>query len=154
MDDLTFAGEQGVLNIRVAAIIEDNGRFLISQWDDGKESLVGGRVKLGESTEQALIREILEETGMRVQQATLRAVVENFFVADSFKVHELLFIYSVDATGSLDEGAIDFESQQITWISEEELHRLTPRVIAQITQSEQQGVLHYLSRYWKQDHQE
>lgn len=145
MDDLTFEVNNGLLNIRVAAIIEDNGRYLISRWPDGQESLVGGRVKFGESTEEALIREISEETGMTAQRVILRAIVENFFVADSVNVHELLFIYYVDTAGSLDESAIDFESQQIFWIGEGDLNRLAPSVIAQIIQSEQQGVLHYVS---------
>lgn len=61
----------------VAAVIRDkDGRYLIGQrrsdqWMAGYWCFVGGKVESGESLEQAVAREVLEETGVRVTVGTL-----------------------------------------------------------------------------------
>lgn len=55
------------LTIRVAVyalIIKDNKILLTHQWDG--YSLAGGGIKKGETAEEAIIREVYEETGLRI----------------------------------------------------------------------------------------
>ncbi len=54
-----------------AIIIEDNKLLLMRRIKDGSQyfTLVGGRLKEGESVEQALIREVKEETGLTITRA-------------------------------------------------------------------------------------
>jgi 8-oxo-dGTP pyrophosphatase MutT (NUDIX family) len=141
-NDLTLETMDGVLNIRVAAIIEANGLYLVNKWEN-HESLIGGRVKFNESTEYAIIREIYEETGMNVHRMKYRALVENFYEEDGRPVHEFLNIYEVETAEEINENAVDFNHQQLKWVSVDELSKLKPDVLAKIILSEQEGILHY-----------
>lgn len=76
MQDLTVALTGGRLNIRVAAIIRDQDKILVSKWPDGTISLVGGRVAYGETAQAAISREVTEETGLAVKSAQLHAIIE------------------------------------------------------------------------------
>ena len=58
-------------------------------------NLVGGRVKMGESTEQAIKREIKEELGVDADVSLLK-ICENFFNWMGTDVQELLFIYRAE----------------------------------------------------------
>jgi ADP-ribose pyrophosphatase YjhB (NUDIX family) len=65
----------------VGAIITDGtGRLLLIQRghepEEGRWSLPGGRVKPGESDRDALVREVREETGLRVEPGRLVGAVE------------------------------------------------------------------------------
>ena len=65
----------------VGAIITDSaGRLLLIQRghepEAGRWSLPGGRIEPGESDEQALVREIGEETGLHVEPGRLIGAVE------------------------------------------------------------------------------
>lgn len=53
-----------------AVILDEDGRLCVIQRGkapaQGRWSLPGGRVEAGESDEEAIVREVLEETGLRV----------------------------------------------------------------------------------------
>lgn len=60
------------------AIIHRDGKFLVIQRNDGRGvSLPGGLAGWREAEECALRREVTEETGLRVDEATLRTVYQN-----------------------------------------------------------------------------
>ncbi|CAI9414393.1 NUDIX domain-containing protein [Nocardioides sp. T2.26MG-1] len=58
-----------LLNFAVAVIRDDEGRLLLQQRGDRSGDAVwsfcGGAVELGESVEQGVVREVLEETGLK-----------------------------------------------------------------------------------------
>lgn len=62
-----------------AIIIEDNKILVMHRNNEGNEyfTLVGGRVNDGETTEQALQREVMEETGLQVTAADLVFIEEH-----------------------------------------------------------------------------
>lgn len=79
--DITLPIDGGIVNIRVGAIIMHGGKFLMV----GAENVdylysVGGRVQFGETAEEAVVREVFEETGVKMQPERLGFVHENFFV--------------------------------------------------------------------------
>jgi 8-oxo-dGTP diphosphatase len=52
---------------------------LVSKWPDGTMSLVGGRVAIGESTQAAVGREVIEETGLEVKSSQCTCDNRKFF---------------------------------------------------------------------------
>lgn len=60
----------------VAAIVRDqDGRVLVQQQRDGSLSLPAGAVEPGESPSAAVVREVLEETGLHVRPRRIAAVI-------------------------------------------------------------------------------
>ena len=97
--DLCVPCGDGLLNIRVGAIIIRDGRALMvkSIYGDYCYS-VGGRIKFGETAEQAVVREVFEETGYRLSVDRLGYVNEVYFINDNPKdfgkpVYELAFYF-------------------------------------------------------------
>ena len=78
--DLCVKIDKGILNIRVGAIIMKDDKFLMVENDrDDFLYSVGGRIKFGETAEEAVIREVFEETGVKMEIERLGFVHENFF---------------------------------------------------------------------------
>lgn len=83
--DCTFLTDKGKFNYRVGAIITDGKRFLMaSNPNEAREFYysVGGRVKFGEGLEEAMLRELKEETGIDCVLDGLYCMHENFFTDD------------------------------------------------------------------------
>ena len=82
--------------LRVAGLAVNGDRILLhrSVLDDFW-SLPGGRINIGETTESALIREMLEETDVEVGVSRLLWTVENFFEYRGVSFHELGLYYLV-----------------------------------------------------------
>lgn len=94
--DCTFQLPEGKFNYRVGAIILNDCKVLMAKNDgDSYYYSVGGRVKLHESMEQAVLRECREETGISFGIDRLGFIHENFFIEESTKerVHELCMFY-------------------------------------------------------------
>ena len=82
--DMCAVCGDGILNIRVGAIIMKDGKFLMAG-NEGADYLysVGGRLKFGETAEEAVIREVFEETGVKMEIDRLGFIHENYFIGDS-----------------------------------------------------------------------
>ena len=82
--DCTIPIDNGLINIRVGAIIRKGNQFLMVG-NDQQDYLysVGGRVKFGETAEEAVIREVFEETGVEMKVDHLGFIQENFFHGDT-----------------------------------------------------------------------
>ena len=82
--DMCVACDDGILNIRVGAIIMKDGKILMVGNEEGTYLYsVGGRIKFGETTQEAIVREVLEETGVKMEIDRLGFVHENYFYGDS-----------------------------------------------------------------------
>ena len=73
--DCTVAIDNGYINIRVGAIIMKGNKFLMvgNQKDEYLYS-VGGRIQFGESAEEAVVREVFEETGVRLDASAMETL--------------------------------------------------------------------------------
>lgn len=97
--DCTFKTELGNFNYRVGLIIL-NGRKALMARNPNEQRLfyysVGGRVNFGESMEQAALRELREETGIKCEIDLLACIHENFFTDDDgVPFHEVSCFFTV-----------------------------------------------------------
>ncbi len=86
--------------IRVIAIcvFRNNGRILVSEGVDTVKQArfarpLGGGVEVGETSRQAITREIREELGQHATDLRLLGVLENIFECDGKPGHEVVFVY-------------------------------------------------------------
>lgn len=82
--DLTLPCAGGLVNLRVGAILLKDGRFLMVR--NAREDYfysVGGRIQFGETAEDAVVREVEEETGRRLAVDRLGFVHEACFPYDT-----------------------------------------------------------------------
>ena len=82
--DLCIPFHEGLVNLRVGAIIQKDGKLLMvgNERTDYLYS-VGGRIRFGETAEEAVVREVLEETGVKLEVERLGFVHENYFYGDA-----------------------------------------------------------------------
>ena len=119
--DCTFKTADGRFNYRVGAIILNKTKLLMAYNRSFKQYYtVGGRIKLHETSEEAVIREVREETGAEAEIDRLGFVQENFFKIDGVPYHELSFFYYIKP---FDYTLINFDSIKCDG-AEEELHWL------------------------------
>ncbi len=106
--------------VGVGAVMIRDGRILLERRKNdpgkGKWSIPGGIVELGESTEEAVIREVKEETGLDVENPELIDVVSNVTKDEKgqIKYHFVILDYSVKLKGGRSEAASDAE--QVEWV--------------------------------------
>jgi ADP-ribose pyrophosphatase YjhB (NUDIX family) len=58
----------------------------------------GGEVEFGETTEEAMKREIREELSLGISSLKLLGVLENIFIYEGEKGHEIVYVYEVRFT--------------------------------------------------------
>lgn len=131
--DLTFK-EDITFNVRTAAFIRHNDEILLSKRSDKDYySLPGGRVKLGESSKDGLIRELKEELNYDLYPEDLRLVrvIENFFTyQDKENIHEYLFIYEITLPEKNYNGNftnLENPNMNMLWVREEQFILLPVR---------------------------
>lgn len=93
--DMCVPCGEGIINIRVGAIIMKDGKFLMMRNDrDNYCYSIGGRIRFNETSEEAVIREVREETGTLMKTDHLGFIHENYFVSDSL-VHPGKVYYEI-----------------------------------------------------------
>jgi 8-oxo-dGTP pyrophosphatase MutT (NUDIX family) len=109
----------------VAAIIERDGRFLVGKRSPHKKSAPGvwqaivGRIEADESERDAVVREVLEETGLRVEP--LEKVCECDNRAGTARIHWWAVKARDDAPARRND-----EHSELRWVTIDEMRRLDP----------------------------
>lgn len=143
MEDVVIKTDKQKFNFRVAVIPYNNNNQVLLQRVKNEEylSLIGGRVKLGETTANALLREVQEELGILINQKNLDLVYvcENFFKINGKDIHELLFIYKYALNSNMSYKVIDKENVKAEWFKIEDLKNLNikPAIIKNFNISEE-----------------
>ena len=97
MEDLSIFVGDHKFNFRVSALIRKGEKVLLHHTTSGTQyTLPGGRVKDGETTNEALIREIKEEMGEDVKYIKPVSFIENLFVDNNIHFHELLVTHELE----------------------------------------------------------
>ena len=154
--DLCVKMEEGILNIRVGAIIMKDDRFLMVE-NDRFDHLysVGGRIKFGETAEEAVVREVFEETGRKMEIDRLGFIHENFFPGDSLKkqgniVHEISFFFYMNVPTDFepvcDSFTEDGDKERSVWIRADHQKKYYPEFFKTELANPSKDVKHYVTK--------
>lgn len=99
--DISFRSGNRKFNYRVCAMMISDGKILAMQDERSPYYyLPGGRVAMGETAENAVIREVQEELGVTARIARPLWLNQAFFTedVDNLEYHELCIYYLMDIT--------------------------------------------------------
>lgn len=144
MSDVAVFVDGIKFNFRVSALIENKGRYLLEKSiKTDFLNMPGGRVLAGESTLDAIKRELEEELKLENVAPKLIKISEQFFVFDNTKYHELNFVYYVKLKNnnplaqSDNIQNYDNQTQTMLWIKRKNLkkYKILPEFIYTIKKS-------------------
>ncbi len=126
--DLTFRTRCGTFNYRVGAVIIHDGRLLLMKNEEEPYYYtVGGRVRFNETTEEAVIREVEEEIGVKLEIDRFLFFQEQFFdgKVTGTHIHELGVYYLMKDSPDLDRLTCNSVTargvaEELLWIPVEE----------------------------------
>ena len=134
--DMCLTCDDGILNIRVGAIIMKDGKILMVGNDRSNYLYsVGGRIKFGETAEEAVVREVLEETGVKLEVDRLGFVHENYFYGDAPTnlgklIYEISFYFYMKVPSNFapvsDSFTEDSSKEFLRWVSPNEDIKMYP----------------------------
>ena len=106
--------------------IEKNGKYLMihrvkKENDENRDKWIGigGKLEEGESPHDCVIREVYEETGLRLEEPRLRAIIT--FVSNQFGTQYMHLFTADKFTGKLNK---DCNEGNLEWIEKEKLYSM------------------------------
>ena len=153
--DICVPCGEGLVNLRVGAIIIKDGKLLMvgNERADYLYS-VGGRIKMGETAEDAVVREVFEETGVKLEVDRLGFVHENFFYGDAPSnlgklIYEISFFFFMKVPENFKPLSCDFtefgERENLRWISPDEGITYYPEFFRTELKKPFEGVKHIIT---------
>ena len=153
--DMCVACDDGILNVRAGAIIMKDGKLLmVSNGGDYLYS-VGGRLKFGETAEDTVVREVLEETGVQMEIDRLGFVHENYFYGDAPSnlnklIYEISFFFYMkvpDTFAPISESFTEDNSKEhLRWVSLDEDMKMYPEFFRTELKDPADTVKHFTTR--------
>ena len=154
--DCGFTKEKNWFRYRAAAIIiEDNCVLFVGNEKEDYLYSVGGGVHMGETAEDAVRREVLEETGVEYEIDHLAVIHENFFIGSSglkgYDCHEVAFYFLMKSRGTQelysDSRTQDGVKEEMHWIpiAELEKYRAYPTFLKEVLPKLGQGIVHIVT---------
>ncbi|MCM1368301.1 MAG: NUDIX domain-containing protein [Roseburia sp.] len=128
---------------RAGAIIVEDGYTLLATNDAADYYYsIGGAVHLGETSEEAVLREVFEETGVHYEIDRLAFVFENFYrdtsksVLSGYDGHEISFFYLMKPRGtrSVNSDSVCVDGKEyVKWLPIDRLgeYKVFPQFFAQ-----------------------
>lgn len=113
--------ERNIVRAGAAALVEDSsGKILIAKratYPEGIWVLPGGGINFGERAEDAVVREIEEETGLEIKPVELIKVYE--MILPRLSVHRIIFFYRAKLVGGVAKPSTDIAD--IRWLKPNEI---------------------------------
>jgi len=129
--DISLKTNELNFGVRTVGVTVNNGKVLVQREKYGNEyALPGGTVKLGETTEEALIREYFEETGSEILIKRLLWTEESFWKYNEKLYHGIAFYYLIDILNDSTYECTEFVSQKdncdiiLGWIPIEDINNI------------------------------
>ena len=153
--DMTVPCGGGLINLRVGAIILKDGKFLMAGNDrDDYLYSVGGRIRFGETAEEAVVREVAEETGWKLSVDRLGFVHENYFVMDvpphaGELVYEVSFYFYMNVPADFEPACESTTAgglrERVLWVAPDEPRTIYPDFFRTELTRPQRGVKHFVT---------
>ena len=107
--------------VSAVVLVDKDGRILIAKRPDGRSmaglwEFPGGKVELGETPEQALVRELWEELGIKTWNSCLAPLTFASHVYDKFHLLMPLFVCR-----KWEGVVLPKENQELKWVYSKEL---------------------------------
>lgn len=157
MIDCGFTNQNRWFRYRAAAIIVEEGcvLFACNERDDYFYS-IGGGVHHGETAENAVLREVFEETGVHYEIDRLAVIHENFFNESSgslqgMNCHELSFYFLMKPRGTRElhsnSTTVDGIKEKMRWIPLEDLdkYKAYPTFLKDYLSRKHKGIEHIVT---------
>jgi 8-oxo-dGTP diphosphatase len=108
------------VDVVYACLFNEEGNKVLMVKNAGREtwSLPGGAVECGETLQQAVIREVKEETGFTIEVGNIIAVNEKFF--SNLDEHAIILTFAATIIGGEEHIQYKDEILEISWI---DIHR-------------------------------
>lgn len=152
--DMCVACGDGILNIRAGAIIMKNGKLLMVGNNKSYLYSVGGRIKFGETAEEAVVREVFEETGVKMESDRLGFVHENYFYGDmpsnlNKLIYEISFFFYMkvpDDFAPVSESFMEGSSKErLVWVSLDDEIKMYPEFFRTELRNPTDTVKHFVN---------
>ncbi len=152
-----FERDNNWFRYRAAAIIIEDDCVLVAGNDfNAYYYSVGGAVHLGETAEEAVLREVLEETGIAYEIDRLLVIHENLFegkdgVIEGKHCHEIAFYFLMKSKGNKNlntNSTCIYGKEDMTWIPIKDLHNhfVYPTFLQEVLSDIPQTVKHIVLR--------
>ncbi len=151
-EDMCVPCGEGIINLRVGAIILKDDRFLMVRNDQSDYYYsVGGRIRFGETSEEAVVREVFEETGCRMEIDHLGFVLENYFISDNasrlgLEYYELAFFFYMRTPADFEPVSRAFvegdHQEYLEWVAADERRTIFPEFFRTELDPAAEGVRH------------
>ena len=154
--DCGFIKENRWFRYRAAAIIVENScvLFACNETDDYFYS-IGGGVHHGETAEDAVLREVFEETGVHYEIDRLAVIHENFFdenggTLNGMRCHEISMYFLMKPRGTQELHSNSMTQgvrEEMRWIpiGELENHKAFPVFLKDYLRNEHSGIEHIVT---------
>ncbi|SFV09863.1 NUDIX hydrolase [Alicyclobacillus macrosporangiidus] len=100
-----------------ALILDEKAQsvLMVQNADNASWTLPGGAVELGETLDRAVVREVYEETGLRIHVGRLVSVHERLW--ESRQEHVLFFTFTAEILGGEPRIMCPEEISAVEWVS-------------------------------------
>ena len=161
--DCGFQKENNWFRYRAAAIIVEDGCVLFAgNANEDYLYSIGGGVHMNEKAEDAVRREVFEETGVHYEVERLAVIHENFFDGhggslDGFHCHEVAMYYLMKPRGTKELHSDSYTyggvKEEMHWIPIENLdkYKAFPTFLKDYLSGSQEGILHIVTDERKSD---
>ncbi|MDF2538122.1 MAG: hydrolase [Herbinix sp.] len=117
-----------ICTLRAAALIIRNNKLLVAKsMDYDCYYTVGGGIEINETSEDAVIREVYEETGYSLEIEKLAFVQERFLEVNKQQYHEIAFFYLMKNNAEMNISNNSFTDQQketLHWLPLNDLNKI------------------------------
>lgn len=154
--DISIMVGEHLLNFRVSAVIKKGDKILVHHTIGSEHfTLPGGRVKEGESSIEAIKREIKEELNIETEYIRAVSIIENFFEMKGKQYHEILMTHELKFKEeeiynkeSYEPAEIDKKDKlEFFWIKVKDIEQMNfvPNAMKEILKNESNEFVHIIN---------